>query len=64
MVLEKQSHGTTDTIFKFKSHVIDNKSDKKITIAVFIDFKKAFDTLNHQILIQKVKMVHLMIYYI
>ena len=51
----RKQHGTSDTIFKFLSHVIDNMNEKKVTIAVFIDFKKAFDTLNHQILIQKLE---------
>ena len=55
----RKQHGTTDTIFKFISHVIDNMNDKKVTIAVFIDFKKAFDTLNHQILIQKLGKLNL-----
>ena len=50
----RKQHGTTDTIFKFIIHVIDNMNDRKITIAIFIDFKKAFDTLNHQILLQKI----------
>ena len=54
----RKQHGTTDTIFKFINHIIDNMNDKK-TIAVFIDFKKAFDTLNHQILIQKLGKLNL-----
>ena len=43
----RKQHGTPDTIFKLISHIIDNLNKKKVTIAVFIDFKKAFDTLNH-----------------
>ena len=55
----KKQHGTPDTIFKFITHVIDNLNKKKITVAVFIDFKKAFDTLDHQILIQKLSKLNL-----
>ena len=31
----RKQHGTTDTIFKFLSHVIDNMNDRKITIGSF-----------------------------
>ena len=55
----RQQHGTTNTIFKFLSHVIDNMNDKKFTRAFFIDFKKAFDTLNHQILIKKISKLNI-----
>ena len=40
-------------------NVIDNLNKKKITIAVFIDFKKAFDTLDHLILLEKLSKLNL-----
>ena len=48
----RKKHGTPDTIFKLITHIINNLNKKKTTIAVFIyiDFKKAFDTLDHMIL--------------
>ena len=49
----RKQHGTADTIFKLLSHIIDNFNKNNVTIAIFIDFKKAFDTLNHKILLQK-----------
>ena len=55
----RKKHGTPDTIFKLITHIIDNLNKKKTTIAVFIDFKKAFDTLNHIILIQKLSKLNL-----
>ena len=55
----RKQHGTTDTIFKFLSHVIDNMNQKKVTIAIFIDFKKAFDTLDHEILLQKLGKINI-----
>ena len=55
----RKQHGTPDTIFKLLTHIIDNINKKKITIAVFIDFKKAFDTLDHLILQQKLSSLNL-----
>ena len=55
----RKQHGTPDTIFKLASHIIDNLNNKKVTIAVFIDFKKAFDTLDHAILLEKVSQINL-----
>ena len=55
----RKQHGTTDTIFKFLGHVVDRMNKKKVTIAIFIDFKKAFDTLDHQILIQKLEKLNI-----
>ena len=55
----RKQHGTPDTIFKLISHIIDNLNNKKVTIAVFIDFKKAFDTLDHSILLQKLSQLNL-----
>ena len=41
------------------SHIIDNLNNKKVTIAVFIDFKKAFDTLDYAILLEKLSQIDL-----
>ena len=55
----RKQHGTPDTIFKLITHIIDNLNKKKVIVAVFIDFKKAFDTLDHLILIQKLSKLNL-----
>ena len=55
----RKQHGTPDTIFKLITHITDNLNKKKAIIAVFIDFKKAFDTLDRLILVQKLSKLNL-----
>ena len=51
----RKNHSTIDTIFKFTTDLQINKNNKLNTIALYIDFKKAFDTVNHTLLIGKLK---------
>ena len=55
----RKHHGTSDTIFKFLGGIFDQLNEKNSTLAIFIDFKKAFDTLDHQILMQKLEKLEL-----
>ena len=50
-----KNHSHIDTIFKFTTELQLNKYNKYNTIALYIDFKKAFDTVNHEILLEKLK---------
>ena len=54
MVFEK-NHSTIDTIFKYTTDLQLNKNNNLHTIALYIDFKKAFDTVNHKLLTDKLK---------
>lgn len=44
---------TIDCIGKFCWDVIHNLNDNKLTCTVFIDYSKAFDSINHSLLIDK-----------
>ena len=49
-----KNHGTPDTIFKLISHITDNLNNHQDTLAIFIDLKKAFDTLDYNILFKEI----------
>ena len=50
--------GTSDKIFIFKTvGLLDNLNKKNDTLAVFIDLKKTFDTLDHKILREKLNRI-------
>ena len=44
---------TVDAIVHFTEYIYDALNNKQSTINVFIDYSKAFDTINHDILIRK-----------
>ena len=51
----RKGRSTIDTIANFTDDISLNINKGECTIAAFVDFKKAFDTVNHDILIQKLK---------
>lgn len=44
---------TEDALLNFCCHVHDSLNNKKFTAALFIDIKKAFDTVDHELLLVK-----------
>ena len=49
----RQKHSTTHAFLKFLDKVAHSIDNKLHTIGIFLDFSKAFDTINHKILLQK-----------
>ena len=41
------------SIVNFTSDIFESINERKYTVAAFIDLKKAFDTVNHEILLEK-----------
>ena len=51
----RKYHSTTTCILKLLDHIYMNMDQGDLTGVVFLDLKKAFDTVDHSILINKLK---------
>ena len=51
----RSNHSTTTTLLDTSDYILKNMNDRKLTGAIFLDLKKAFDTINHSLLINKLK---------
>ena len=51
----RKKHSTTSATSKFVDDIALSLDKGKYTIAVFLDIKKAFDTIDHNILLNKLK---------
>ena len=48
-----QKYNTSDAIIEFLDYVYSSLDSRQSTIAEYLDFSKAFDTVNHNILMSK-----------
>ena len=52
----RKQHSTIHAVTKFTLDIINNITQNKTTLATFIDFSKAFDKIDHQILLHKLSL--------
>ena len=55
LTLPRKKHSTIHPLVHFLNHVSSSLDKKNHTIAIFCDLRKAFDTVNHTILLSKLK---------
>ena len=51
----RKHHSTLDTFLLTVGEILNSMNDGMNVLSVFIDLRKAFDTINHQIIIDKLK---------
>ena len=51
----QKRHNTEHAILDLKEYILSNMDKKETTAVLFLDLKKAFDTVNHEILLQKLE---------
>ena len=49
----RKSRSTTDVVLEFLDHAFNSLNEKNYLIAIYLDLSKAFDTINHEILLTK-----------
>ena len=51
----RKNNSTIGTTVNFTNHIFNAIDNRKVTLATFIDMAKAFDTVNHKILVKKLE---------
>ena len=53
----RTNHSTTTALLKITEDILESLEDSEISIMIFLDFSKAFDTVNHRLLLEKLKIL-------
>ena len=53
----KKNHSTQTALLKLCEDIYDIIDDSEITLLILLDFSKAFDTVNHKLLIAKLEIL-------
>ena len=53
----RRKRSITTALSKFVDNLLKNIDDNKVTGVIYLDLKKAFDTVDHQILVRKLKSI-------
>ena len=51
----REGRSTSSAILKLNEHVLKSFERKEVIVAMFLDYIKAFETMNHKILIHKLE---------
>ena len=51
----RRAHSTEDALIKFADKVQKELAENKHVVSIFVDVSKAFDSCDHEILINKIK---------
>ena len=51
----RPGHSTIDSAVTLVDKIFKAMNDREVTVATFIDLSKAFDTVNHSILLKKLE---------
>ena len=53
----RKGRGTADAVMEFVDECVSAMDDKRHVVAVMLDLKKAFDTVNHRVLLRKLERI-------
>ena len=53
----REKHGTNMALIMLSNEILKALDDGKIVLGVFLDLSKAFDTVDHSILLKKIKKI-------